>query len=212
MQYKEIDYLKKGYSERKEIIKNRLVYFKNVINEDDKRIFAELCFCLLTPQSKAKLCDAAIQNLVKTKLLYTGTEEDVKDYLIGVRFNNNKARYIMEAREKFKNQPIKNKLKEFKDDYELRSWLVDNIKGMGLKEAGHFMRNIGIYENVTILDRHIIKNLYKHGVIEEVPETLTKNKYLEIEEKMKQFSKEIDIPIEEIDLLFWSEETGEVFK
>ncbi len=212
MQFKDIDYLKKGYSERKEIIKIRLEYFKGVINEDEKRIFAELCFCLLTPQSKAKLCDAAIQNLVKTGLLYTGTEQDVKDYLIGVRFNNNKARYVIGARELFKNQSLKSKIKEFNNDYELRNWLVENIKGMGLKEAGHFMRNIGIYKNVTILDRHIIKNLFKHGVIEEIPETLTEKKYLEIEEKMKLFSREIGIPIEEIDLLFWSEETGEVFK
>src|SRR3989339_1781287 len=82
MQLKEIDYLKKGYSERKPIIQKRLDYFKKVFDEDEKRIFAELCFCLLTPQSKAKLCDAAIQNLVKTGLLYTGTENEVKDYLI----------------------------------------------------------------------------------------------------------------------------------
>ena len=212
MQFKDIDYLKKGYSERKEIIKIRLEYFKGVINEDEKRIFAELCFCLLTPQSKAKLCDAAIQNLVKTGLLYTGTEQDVKDYLIGVRFNNNKARYVIGARELFENQSLKSKIKEFNDDYELRNWLVENIKGMGLKEAGHFMRNIGIYENVVILDRHILKNLYKHGVIDEIPNPLSKRQYFDIEGKMKNFANGIGIAVEELDLLFWSEETGEVFK
>ena len=103
MDLKDIGYLKKGYSERKEIIKNRLKYFKTVGNEDNKRIFAELCFCLLTPQSKAKICDAAIQNLVKTNLLYTGNLNDIKDYLIGVRFNNNKSNYVMEARKLFTN-------------------------------------------------------------------------------------------------------------
>ena len=215
MQLREIDYLKEGYNNRKDIIKNRLRYFKSVLNEDEKRIFAELCFCLLTPQSKAKLCDKAIQNLVKTGLLYAGTEEEIKDYLIGVRFNNNKSRYILEARKLFTQDnkiKIKDKINSFKEHYALREWLVENVKGMAYKEAGHFMRNIGLYEEVTILDRHILKNLQKHNVISEIPNPLTKKHYFEIEFKMKEFSKEINIPIEEIDLLFWSEETGEVFK
>ncbi|MBS3151982.1 N-glycosylase/DNA lyase [Candidatus Woesearchaeota archaeon] len=215
MYYKDLDYLKQAYSQRKEIIQNRLKYFKSVWNEDEKRIFAELCFCLLTPQSKAKLCDAAIQNLVKTNLLFTGKEQDIKDYLIGVRFNNNKSRYITEARNMFTKDGkifIKDKIKQFDNELELRNWLVENVNGIGLKEAGHFMRNIGMYENVSILDRHILKNLHKHGVIDEIPNPLTKKQYLEIEEKMKLFCKEVGIGIEEIDLLFWSEETGEVFK
>ncbi len=206
MNLKDIGYLKQGYSERKDIIKNRLKYFKTVGKEDDKRIFAELCFCLLTPQSKAKICDAAIQNLVKTNLLYTGNENDIKDYLIGVRFNNNKTNYIIEARKLFtdnKKINIKNKLSEFNNIQELREWLVDNIKGLGWKESSHFLRNIGHYENMVILDRHILKNLLKHGAIEEIPETLTDKKYFEIEEKFKEFAKQINIPIEEIDLLFF---------
>ena len=35
---------------------------------------------------------------------------------------------------------------------------------------------------------------------------------MDIESKMLEFCKEIEIKPEEIDLLFWSEETGEVFK
>ncbi len=215
MEIKEIGYLKEGYEKRKEIIKNRLKYFKSVLNEDEKRIFAELCFCLLTPQSKAKICDKAIQNLVSTGLLYSGSEEEIKDYLIGVRFNNNKSRYIIEARKLFSDNnkiKIKERVNSFKDHYALREWLVENVKGMAYKEAGHFMRNIGLYENVTILDRHILKNLQKHNVIQDIPNPLTKKHYFDIESKMKEFSNELNIPIEEIDLLFWSEETGEVFK
>ena len=212
----DLNYLQKSYLERKEIIKNRLKYFKSVYNENNRRIFSELCFCLLTPQSKAKLCDAAIQNLVKTNLLYTGSENEVKDFLIGVRFNNNKARYIMEARKLFTNENgefnIKKKISEFNNSLDLREWLVNNVNGMGLKESGHFLRNIGIYDNLTILDRHILKNLQKHSVISEIPNPLTKKKYLEIEQKFLNFSKEVGIPCEELDLLFWSEETGEVFK
>src|SRR3989344_612220 len=181
----DLNYLQTSYMQRRDIIKNRLTYFKSVYNEDEKRIFAELCFCLLTPQSKAKICDAAIQNLIKTGYLYTGSENDVKDYLIGVRFNNNKSRYIMEARSMFSDKNgkinIKEKIAEFKDHYALREWLVENVKGMAYKEAGHFMRNIGLFEEVTILDRHILRNLQKYNVIQEVPNPLTKKHYFDIE-------------------------------
>ncbi len=94
---------------------------------------------------------------------------------------------------------------------ELREWLVKNIKGYGYKEASHFLRNIG-FEELAILDRHVLKNLKNYGVIEEVPKSLTPKKYKEIEEKMRRFSKSVDIPISHLDLLFWSNETGEIFK
>jgi N-glycosylase/DNA lyase len=124
----------------------------------------------------------------------------------GVRFHNNKSGYIIEARDKF----FKNRLP--KDPKEAREWLVDNIKGLGYKEASHFLRNIGLGRNIAILDRHILKNLMKYNVINEIPKTLTPKRYLEIEDKMKQFSKKNNIPLDELDLLFWAEETGEVFK
>jgi N-glycosylase/DNA lyase len=91
---------------------------------------------------------------------------------------------------------------------------VKNIKGIGLKEASHFIRNIGFdYENqLAILDRHILKNLKEFGVINEIPKTLTSKKYLEIENRMKKFAERIDISLYELDLLLWSKETGIIFK
>lgn len=84
--------------------------------------------------------------------------------------------------------------------------------GFGMKEASHFMRNIGLFEDIAILDRHILKNLIEYDVISEIPKTLTVKIYLEIEQKMKEFAEKIKIPFTELDLLFWSEETGHVFK
>ena len=60
--------------------------------------------------------------------------------------------------------------------------------------------------------RNELKNLNNLKVIDEIPKTLTKKKYLELEEKFKQFSNKLKIPIDELDLLFWSQETGEIFK
>ena len=59
---------------------------------------------------------------------------------------------------------------------------------------------------------HILKNLKSLEVITEIPSSLSKKKYLEIEKKMRKFAKEINIPMNHLDLLLWYKETGEIFK
>jgi len=207
--------LLEDYSQIKDIIEKRINDFKQLYNEDDKRIFAELAFCLLTPQSKAKICWKSIENLIENDLLYIGSVDDILPYLKGVRFKNSKAKYIVEARNFFSNNneiKIKSFLEKFTSVYDLRSFLVNNIKGMGLKESSHFLRNIGIGLNLTILDRHILKNLKKLSIIEEIPKTLTKKKYLDIEEKVVEFCNYVKFDIAHLDLLLWWKQTNEVFK
>ena len=57
-----------------------------------------------------------------------------------------------------------------------------------------------------------MKHLVNLRVIEEVPKSLTEKRYMEIEQKFLEFSEKIGIPIDELDLFFWSSEAGEVFK
>ena len=90
-------------------------------------------------------------------------------------------------------------------------WLVETVNGLGWKEASHFLRNIG-YRNLGILDRHILKNLRYHGVLFRIPETLTLKRYRLIEKKFQRFAEEIGISLNELDLLFWSRETGSILK
>ena len=116
---------------------------------------------------------------------------------------------MLELKEKWNN--INEKLNSIKDSNKLREFLVQNVKGFGLKESSHYLRNIG-YRDLAILDRHILKNLHKYNVINEIPSNLTPKTYLEIEDKFKEFSSKLNIPLDELDLLFWSMETGEVFK
>lgn len=189
--------LEKIYSLKRAEIKKRLVEFKNL---PEKNYFEELCFCLCTPQSSAKKCWAAVLGLKKKSLLKKGSAGKIAEVLKrnGVRFHNNKAKYIFEVRGK-------------KLIYK-REWLVQNIKGLGLKESSHFLRNIGLGFELAILDRHILKNLKKFKVIKKIPENLNEKNYLEIEKKFLKFSKKIGIQMAELDLLFWSLETGEVFK
>jgi len=196
-----------GFEERKDKINSRLKDFSNIDKSDQKQIFEELAFCLLTPQSKAKAADASIRNLKAKDILFSGNAEEIQQNLTGIRFHITKSGRIIEAREKFPKFNF-----DYSNIFNLRSEIVKEFKGIGYKEASHFLRNIGFGEDIAILDRHILKNLLKVGVIDEIPKTITPKKYLEMEEKMRIFCQKIGIIMAQLDLLFWSEETGEILK
>lgn len=209
--------IEKIYLTKKEDIEKRLQEFKNTWNNgSNKDIHVELSFCILTPQSKAVNAWKAITTLRDNNLLFTGTPEEIVEFLNIVRFKNNKAKYLVELREQMKDEKgeiiTKDFFSKFKSVEDARNWIVKNIKGMAYKEAGHFLRNVGFGDNIAILDRHILKNLVRLGVIDEVPKTLTPKLYLEIEDKMRKYCKEVNIPMDSLDLLLWYIEAGEIFK
>ncbi|HEC88697.1 MAG TPA: N-glycosylase/DNA lyase, partial [Thermoplasmata archaeon] len=191
-----VDEIKKIYSSIKNEIENRLNEFNELWNKgNDKKIFAELIFCILTPQSKAKICWSAVENLMKKSLIDIDKEEILRE-LNGVRFKYKKAEYIYKAIKFFNNEGkiiIKPLIKKFENVYKAREWFVCNIKGLGYKEASHFLRNIGMGEKIAILDRHILKNLKILKVIDEIPKCLSKKRYIDIENKMRRFAEEINI-------------------
>ena len=205
------------YRNKKHEIRKRLEEFRTILEKPDEKIFSELAFCILTPQSKATTSWNAVQTLERAGLLLKGTIEQIRPFLQTVRFPENKSKYLVGARELFTENGrinIKEKLFDVKDDPVLfREWLLKSVKGLGMKETSHFIRNIGLSNNqLAILDVHILKNLKELGVIDEIPQSLTKKKYLEIEAKMKNFAEKIGISLDELDLLLWSKETGIIFK
>ena len=197
--------LQDEYQKRVSIIKARLNEFSKISKDD---YFYEACFCILTPQSSAKQAWKSILSL-KEEDFKNKNIDPVKFLSDKIRFHHNKSKYLLELKEKWNN--INEKLNSIKDSNKLREFLVQNVKGFGLKESSHYLRNIG-YRDLAILDRHILKNLHKYNVINEIPSNLTPKTYLEIEDKFKEFSSKLNIPLDELDLLFWSMETGEVFK
>ncbi len=199
------DILKKEYRENKEKIIKRLEEFKDLPR---KEYIYEYIFCLLTPQSNAKKCWQAVEEIKKL-------DKIDKDLIISIirtktRFHNNKSKFIIEALKNWIN--VEKRLIDERDIIKLRNWLAENVMGYGLKEASHFLRNIGKSENkIAILDRHILKNLLDIGVINE-DKIKNKNNYFDIENRFISFSSEIGIPLDHLDLLFWSKENGEIFK
>ena len=200
----DIKNLKNSYKSRGSEIRRRLQEFKNLSEDVYQK---ELMFCILTPQSNAQRCWEAVEQISN---LEGFNKEKIREILKSkTRFHNNKTKYIMEAREAWNNtkSSIKNE-----DTKGVRNWLADNVNGYGLKEASHFLRNIGKSENkLAILDRHILKNLKELKVIKDAIIKGRKD-YLEKEQKFLNFAEKIGIPADELDLLFWSQENGQIFK
>jgi N-glycosylase/DNA lyase len=206
--YRNIDGLAAEHAARKDKILARLADFAAVLPDE---YFFELVYCLLTPQSSAVNAARAVAALREAG--FPGGNVNVAEILADrrhyIRFHKTKARRLQEASEGF--AVIRARLGERNDPGEARRWLVSNVKGLGWKEASHFLRNIG-FRDLAILDRHILKNLKVHGVVRTLPRTLTPKTYLAIESRFRSFAIQVGIPMDELDLLFWSRETGEILK
>jgi N-glycosylase/DNA lyase len=207
--YKLPDYLIIRYNELKYQIRKRLDEFKQFKNTLD--CFYELCFCLCTPQSKAKNAQKVELELRKRDF-YNKPFNPVRLLLKKenyIRFHNQKASRLINVRKQFPS--IIQILESNKSPGEKRIWLVENINGIGMKEASHYLRNIG-YSGLAIFDRHILKHLVECGLYVELPDISSIKKYLEIEQDFIEFSRSINISIDELDLLFWGYETGVILK
>ncbi|MCI0706571.1 MAG: N-glycosylase/DNA lyase [Ignavibacteriae bacterium] len=204
-----IEQLTQLYEDRKTAIRARLQDFANVPRTE---FFYEVLYCLLTPQTSAENADAAVTKLKKLDFeeKQFNPEPILSNKRHYIRFHKTKAKHLIRLKSKM--EPILAILANGSTSYELREWLVKNVKGIGYKEATHFLRNIGKNGGLAILDRHILRNLKRYGAIRSLPKTLSRKQYLSIEKKFMKFSERVGISIDELDLLFWSMETGVIRK
>ncbi|MBO8182061.1 MAG: N-glycosylase/DNA lyase [Archaeoglobus sp.] len=189
------------------LVKKRIDEFISFKFKGNEEWFSELCFCILTANSSAEV-GIRIQNELGYEGFAELSERELAIRLkeLGYRFYNVRAGYIVKAREYL---DIKDRIHGL-NAREAREWLVNNVKGIGYKEASHFLRNTGNLE-LAILDRHILRILEKNGIIE-VPNSLTRKKYLEIEQKFLKLAGKLRIQAGELDLYLWYLSTGKVLK
>jgi N-glycosylase/DNA lyase len=150
-----------------------------------------------------------IQQEIHTNILKISKEELIeilrrKEH----RYPETRAIYIINAREKM--SYIYSLIRSQQKTHAIRDWLVNNVNGVGMKVASHFLRNTGMFD-VAILDFHILNLLERNGVINR-PRTLTRKKYLEIENILFYISQKIGIPPGILDLYLWYLETGNIVK
>jgi len=196
---------KKGEVGRR--VASRIRQFENAGRTSGDEIFGELCFCILTANFNAERA-IKIQKRVGDSFISL-PEKKLAEKLknLGYRYPNTRAKYIVDAR-RYKST-LKKVLGSLRGD-ELRDWFVKNIRGLGYKEASHFLRNIG-YKDYAIIDFHIIDLLARYGLIKK-PNTITKERYLGIEEILRELGRRLNLSLAELDLYLWYMETGKVLK
>lgn len=211
-----IEKIKTAHSERREEILERLSEFEAVWQTGtDERLWEEMVFCFFTGGCSARM---GIRSIEAVKpILLSGNHAELADALRGRhRYPNARSGYIVASREFLQEHcdlRLREKLQSFTDDFERRDWLVKEkrIKGLGYKEASHYLRNIG-FKGYAILDKHILRSLAELAIIDDPKPPNTRLKYLTVEEKLKNLAEITEIDFDELDLVLWSLKTGEILK
>lgn len=199
--------LRKG--ETRKQVRARLKEFRALGKKGNPALFRELCFCILTANFHAER-SIRIQRAVGDGFL-TLSEKRLAGKLktLGHRYPNARAGYIVEARTHMGELA---EIAKSRNSSESRTWLVENVKGIGYKEASHFLRNTG-HRDLAIIDFHIIDLLAEYGLIGGKPKgVIARKRYLQIENLLKKVAAKLNISLAELDMYLWYAETGKVLK
>ena len=211
-----IENIKATRRERAREIRARLAEFRFLWERaSDERLWEELVFCIFTAGASARMGLRSVEAV--RHLLIDGSHAQLTEALQGVhRYPVARPGYIVVTRDYLSEDcgmRLRERLMSFDDPIARRDWLARErrIKGLGYKESSHFLRNIG-FRGYAILDKHILRSLAELGEIESPSPPTTRTRYLETEERLRQFARRVQIDFDELDLILWSMKTGEVLK
>ena len=205
-----------AHASRRGEILTRLREFENIWKYGaDEDLWAEMVFCMFTGGCSAKMGFRSLSAV--RPLIMEGSRAELASALTGVhRYPNERARYIAETRSflvQHCSSGLRQRLESFADSQSRRDWLAGEkgIKGLGYKEASHFLRNIG-FKGYAILDKHVLRSMQEIGIIDEATPPKGRASYIQTEIKLKRFSDQVGIDFDELDLVLWSMKTGEIMK
>ncbi|MCY3986405.1 MAG: N-glycosylase/DNA lyase [Candidatus Dadabacteria bacterium] len=208
--------IKRNLPSKSPQIKRKLGEFERIIKDaSEEQIFEELVFCIFTAGASAKMGLNAL-NAVRS-ILPVASEDELREKLRGVyRFPNVRSKHVVHTRDYLSRRyglRLRPLLLSFENPLERRDFFALNkdIKGLGFKEASHFLRNVG-FRDYAILDKHILQCLFELGITESVRAPHSRAKYIEIENSFKRFTEQNGLDFDEMDLFLWSEKTGEILK
>ncbi|HKY26865.1 MAG TPA: N-glycosylase/DNA lyase [Pyrinomonadaceae bacterium] len=213
-----VESIRVTHKARRKEIQARLAEFEDVWRSgSDARLWEELVFCIFTAGASARMGMKAIDAV--RPLLMDGKRAQMTKVLRKAgahRFPVERPGYIVVARRYLREHcgfKLRERLESFSDPLERRDWLAQDkgIKGLGYKEASHFLRNIGV-KGYAILDKHVVRCLVDLKIVDNPRPPTTRGRYLETEEKLRRLADEVQIDFDELDLVLWSMKTGEVLK
>ena len=211
-----IEDIKTAHVDRRNEIRGRLNEFQAVRrSRNDDRLWEEMVFCFFTGGCSAQMGLRSVEAV--RPLLKEGDQTQLAKALTGVhRYPNERAKYIVHSRAFLETDcdlKLGDRLASFDCDLARRDWLAreKGIKGLGYKEASHFLRNIG-YTGYAILDKHVLRCLTELKIIDDPKPPNTRSRYLTVEGKLRELTDTAQIDFDEMDLVLWSMKTGTILK
>jgi len=197
----------------------------NEMSEDD--LWEELCLCILSSNVPYELalsafwhlrdneflrpkwiveCPCAGQKIALelSKRIYSPRRKDgsFRKY----RFPNVRATNIVNAAKTLyqKESGLLRNLRNCASEHEAREFLAKNVQGIGLKEASHFLRDIGFSSSLAIIDSHVIAFLTEVGAVrEEEISALTPAVYMKLEKILLDLCNGLGFNLSVFDMAIW---------
>lgn len=95
-------------------------------------------------------------------------------------------------------------LSRYSEPRSARAWMVENIQGVGPKQASMFLRNIAVSYDLAIIDRHVLR--YMHLIkLCSAPQSdvATIGKYERCELQLRQYASSVGCPLGLLDWAIW---------
>jgi len=197
----------------------------NEMSEDE--LWGELCLCILSSNVPYELALSAFEHLHSNQFLkperiiecldpaqniaielsrqiYSPKRKDgsFRKY----RFPNIRATNIVKAAETlYKEGPgLSCILRNCTSEHEARDLLVRKIHGIGLKEASHFLRDIGYSNSLAIIDSHVIAFLTEVGAIPvNEANAVTPSLYVRLEGILQNLCADLGVNLSIFDMAIW---------
>ena len=193
----------------------------------EEELWEELCLCILSSNVPYELALSAFEHLRSSQFLKTeriiGRSDAAQDIAIELsrqiylprrrdgsfrkyRFPNIRATNIVKAaRTLYEEGPgLSWILTNCTSEHEARDLLVENICGIGLKEASHFLRDIGYSNSLAIIDSHVIAFLAELGVIPTNKSNgVTPVLYTKLERVLQNLCADLGVNLSIFDMAIW---------
>lgn len=191
----------------------------------ESRLWTELCLCILSSRTQFDAAVDAIGRLNRVGLMVRLRKEpelvsylDVASILRpakrqqpkvpGIPFWRTRARQLVKAARLFYgggNEGLRKFLSRFRDSETARSQLVENVPGLGMKQASHFLQNVNFSRDLAVIDTHLVRFLREElMVIDMEPDGLTPGAYVRLEWLIQRIATANGLDMRLLDRTIWS--------
>jgi len=207
-------------------LKNSFDLRKSWVELSEKQLWEELCICILSSNVPYELALSAFYHLrenqfldVKRIITNSNSTQEISFELSRriyepkrrdgtfrkYRFPNVRASDIVKAAVTLYRETngLSEILKNSRSEKETRRFLADNVSGIGLKEASHFLRNVGYSKSLAIVDTHIVAFLIEIGELSDRVTTVTPAVYVKLEKILMNLCKNLGLNMSVFDMAIW---------